>query len=88
MRGTAAAGAADAPPASGGTRDPGRAAPGGAQAQPSAPARGGPDLGWVLACIGLLLAAAVLGLSEDGRKATGRSGRRLAGFLRPLVGRR
>jgi hypothetical protein len=48
----------------------------------------GPDIGWALACVGLLLAAAVLGLSEDGRHAA-RTGRgRVAGALRPLLGRR
>jgi hypothetical protein len=48
----------------------------------------GPDLGWALACLGLLAAAAILGLSEDGREATRRSRDRVAGVLRPLVGRR
>ena len=58
-----------------GTRSPGRGS-------------GGPDLGWVLACAGLLLAAGILGLTGDGRKATARSRSRLAGALRPLLGRR
>lgn len=49
---------------------------------------GGPDWGLVLACLGLLGAAALLGLSEDGRAATRRTGQRAAGLLRPLVGRR
>ena len=48
----------------------------------------GPDLGLVLACLGLLGAAALLGLSEDGREATRRTGQRAAGLLRPLMGRR
>lgn len=38
----------------------------------------GPDVGWALACAGLLLAAGLLGLSEDGRRATRRSTRRAA----------
>jgi hypothetical protein len=68
-------------------------APVGASETPATPdPRPGPDLGWALACLGLLLAAALLGLSEDGRKATRdatRSGReRVAGVLRPLLGRR
>jgi Peptidase family M23 len=51
--------------------------------QPMEPS-GGPDLGLVLACVGLLLAAAILGLSEDGRRVT-RSGRaRLSGLLRTV----
>jgi hypothetical protein len=49
---------------------------------------GGPDFGLVLACLGLLGAAALLGLSEDGRAATRRTRQRAAGLLRPLVSRR
>ena len=52
------------------------------------PRHQGPDLGWALACLGLLAAAAILGLSGDGRDATSRSRERVAGFLRPLLGRR
>lgn len=52
------------------------------------PRPGGPDWGLVVACLGLLGAAALLGLSEDGRAATRRTGQRAAGLLRPLVGRR
>ncbi len=52
------------------------------------PSSGGPDIGWALACAGLLLAAGVLGLTDDGRRATARSRSRLAGALRPLFGRR
>ena len=50
--------------------------------------RSGPDFGLVLACLGLLGAAALLGLSEDGRAATRRTRQRAAGLLRPLVSRR
>jgi len=64
-------------------RADGRTAP---ASQPPNPA--GPDLGWALACLGLLAAAAILGLSEDGREATRRSRDRVAGALRPLLGRR
>jgi hypothetical protein len=46
----------------------------------------GPDIGWALACGGLLLAAAVLGLTGDNRRAPSR--RSLAATLRPLIGRR
>jgi hypothetical protein len=42
----------------------------------------GPDIGWPLACAGLLLAAAVLGLTEDGRGATTRARSKLLGTLR------
>jgi hypothetical protein len=52
------------------------------------PASAGPDLGWALACAGLLLAAAILGLNGDGRQATRRGGARLAAAIRPLLGRR
>jgi Peptidase family M23 len=54
---------------------------------PSESAAHGPDIGWILACVGLLLAAALLGLTEDGRKAS-RTGRgHVARLLRPLTGR-
>jgi hypothetical protein len=73
-----------APPASGVSKDsPAARAPRAVGQRPS-----GPDLGLVLACVGLLGAAALLGLSEDGRAATRRTGQRAAGLLRPLVGRR
>jgi len=58
-------------------------------ASPAAPsASAGPDIGWALACAGLLLAAAILGLTDDGRKAAARSRSRLTGALRPLLGGR
>jgi peptidase M23-like protein len=91
---------APAPPAapvpSGALTRGGAAARGGAPTGGGAPARGparapsssGPDLGYALACLGLLVAAALLGLSEDGRQATRRSRDRVAGALRPLMGRR
>jgi hypothetical protein len=47
----------------------------------------GPDVGWILACVGLLAAAAMLGLTEDGRNATRTGHRRIVRLLRPLVGR-
>jgi hypothetical protein len=60
-------------------------------AQPEHPAatpgERSPDLGWVAACAGLLLAAAVLGLTEDGRRATRRTHSRLARAV-PLILRR
>jgi hypothetical protein len=61
----------------------------------SAPPSSGPDIGWALACAGLLLAAGILGLSGDRRDASprgqarlARNASRLAGALRPLLGRR
>ena len=54
--------------------------PGGAGVRPDAD-RGGPDIGLVLACAGLLLAAAVLGLTEDGRRATTRTRSKLLAAL-------
>jgi hypothetical protein len=51
-------------------------------------ASGGPDIGWALACAGVLLAAGILGLTRDGRSATARSRSRLTGALRPLLGPR
>ena len=61
-----------------------RAAP----ARPAAPASShdGPGLGFAFACAGLLMAAAILGLTEDGRKATRRGRSALGGALRPLIG--
>ena len=47
----------------------------------------GPDIGWILACAGLLLAAALLGSTNDGRRAA-RTGRKsLLRLLQPLTGR-
>ena len=47
------------------------------------------DLGWALACGGLLLAAGMLGITPDGRRAGMRTRTRLVtGALRPLTGRR
>jgi hypothetical protein len=85
--GPSPASASEAPPA----RDPARA-PSAPPAQPSGRG-GGPDLGLALACLGVLLAAAILGFSGSGRDATrgnvarGAAGR-IAAALRPLLGRR
>jgi hypothetical protein len=48
----------------------------------------GPDLGWALACAGLLLAAGCIGHSADGDRDGARRTRSLSGLLRPLLGRR
>ena len=50
--------------------------------------RHGPDIGWVLACAGLLLAAGVLGLTNGGGRRTRPRRVRVLGALRPLLGRR
>jgi hypothetical protein len=77
-------------------------APREATPQPTAPRQargdggdtGGPDLGWALACLGLLLAAACIGTGrggdghERGRRERLGARERIAGLLRPLVGRR
>jgi hypothetical protein len=47
----------------------------------------GPDIGWILACVGLLVAAGILGLTEDGRKATRTGHGHVVRLLRPLTGR-
>jgi hypothetical protein len=52
------------------------------------PSGSGPDIGWILACAGLLVAAGILGLSEDGRKATRTGHGHVVRLLRPLTGRR
>jgi len=45
---------------------------------------GGPDIGWMLACGGLLLAAAILGLSDDRRRSTRPARSALARLRMPL----
>jgi len=57
---------------------------------PSAAAEsgGGPDLGWGLACAGLLLAAACLGRPEDRHRSAERVRPALRALLRPLTGGR
>ncbi|HZG49426.1 MAG TPA: peptidoglycan DD-metalloendopeptidase family protein [Thermoleophilaceae bacterium] len=47
----------------------------------------GPDLGMLLACAGLLLAAALLGGTGEGRKTARAGGGRALRVLRPLLGR-
>lgn len=60
----------------------------------SAPAADGPDLGWALACLGLLAAAACLGRpgrgkdGAGGRARPGGIGRQLRALVRPLTGGR
>jgi peptidase M23-like protein len=44
----------------------------------------GPDIAWALACGGLLLAAALLGLTDDGRRSTRRARFALARLRAPL----
>jgi murein DD-endopeptidase MepM/ murein hydrolase activator NlpD len=57
-------------------------------AQAEQPRHGGPDLGWALACGGLLLAAAILTLGGRGGDEARRGRARLATLFRPLLGRR
>lgn len=60
-----------------------------APSQPQEPSTApGPDIGLLVACVGLLAAALLLGLSDDGRKATRRTGRRIGRVLQPMLGRR
>ena len=59
-----------------------------AKPSPSPSASPGPDLGLLLACLGLVAAAAMLGLSKDGRAATRATRARLTRVLQPLLGRR
>jgi hypothetical protein len=76
---------------------PGQAAGGEAHARAASPGDSsfagrqagsrGPDLGWALACLGLLLAAAILGLTSEGRETARRSAGKLSILLRPLTGR-
>ncbi len=48
---------------------------------------GGIDLGWLAACVGLVLAATCLGHPDRARAAAGRGRRAAAVLLRPLAGR-
>jgi len=88
----APAGAPDAGPGS--ARVP-HAAPAPAPTRQRAPARDagapGPDLGWALACLGLLLAAALMGTRRGGDRGPEGGDRALAArigaWLRPLAGR-
>jgi hypothetical protein len=64
------------------------AAPRRTPAEDSARPAGGPDLGWALACVGLLLAAGLVGATEDGRAAAARSRTKVVAAVRPLLGRR
>jgi Peptidase family M23 len=56
------------------------------RSKPASPA--GPDLGLLLACLGLVAAASVLGLTRDGQKATRATRQRIARVLQPMLGRR
>jgi hypothetical protein len=56
------------------------------RSKPASPA--GPDLGLLLACLGLVAAASVLGLTRDGQKATRATRQRVARVLQPMLGRR
>ena len=47
-----------------------------------------PDLAWIAACGGLILAAAVLGIKRDGPEPRSRSQAKLVAALRPLFGGR
>jgi hypothetical protein len=59
----------------------------GASASSPGNAAAGPDVGWILACVGLLVAAALLGLTDGGRAASQKGRGHLARLLRPLTGR-
>jgi hypothetical protein len=61
--------------------------PMGASASSPGNSAAGPDVGWILACVGLLVAAALLGLTDGGREASQKGRGHLARLLRPLTGR-
>ena len=72
-------------PAASGPADPLARAP--------SPSGGGPDIGWALACAGVLLAAGILAVGGDGRGGSRLGGAKLAAArvgaaIRPLLGRR
>lgn len=65
-----------------GGADSRRSTPGNASSSP------GPDLGLLAACLGLLAAAALLGLTGDRRKATRETRHHISRLLQPMLGRR
>jgi hypothetical protein len=74
-----------------GTRSPLEAArgePGRSPEHVNPPPSSGPDFGLLAACLGLLAAAALLGLTGEGRKATRETQQRIARALQPMLGRR
>jgi Peptidase family M23 len=67
----------------------GAGAPADRPARAPSPSAPGPDIGWALACAGVLLAAAILALGGDGRRGGARVvTTRLGAAIRPLLGRR
>jgi Peptidase family M23 len=62
--------------------------PGDAHLLPEHASPAGPDLGLLLACLGLVAAAALLGLTRDGQRATRATRHRIARVLQPILGRR
>lgn len=69
--------------------DPGDSTIGVARSPAAASGSGsGPDHGLLLACLGLLAAAAMLGVTGDRQEAGRRTSRRVARLFQPLVGRR
>jgi hypothetical protein len=58
-----------------------------AHRRPHDDAAPGPNLGWALACLGLLLAAALMGTRTDRRGSPRGLPARLGAWLRPLAGR-
>jgi hypothetical protein len=49
------------------------------------PTRGGVNVGWLLACLGLIAAATALGQPDATRKLAARGRTRLNGLLRPVT---
>jgi hypothetical protein len=83
------------PAITGSNAAPGPFASGGRRPQPEPASSPGPDLGLLAACLGLVAAAAVLGLTRDGQKTTrlARTAKRatrdrVARVLQPMLGRR
>jgi hypothetical protein len=74
--------------ASSGPAPRGNVSPGEATSHLAPAARPGADLGLALACLGLVAAAALLGLTRNGQKATSATRHRIAGVLHPILGRR
>jgi Peptidase family M23 len=62
--------------------------PGDGRSHPGPATSSGPDVGLLLACLGLLAAAGLLGLTRDGQKATRATRHGIGRVLQPILGRR
>jgi murein DD-endopeptidase MepM/ murein hydrolase activator NlpD len=79
--------AAHTPGADGAQHGPAASRSPGSSFVPRPESASGPDIALALACLGLLAAAALLGLTSEGRETARRGAGKLSTLLRPLAGR-